>query len=807
MSSIANIQAGSFHQLFQQPARQRLVSSLFERSATAIAVIDPSGRAIWANEACLEMVGLDSATTPEGQNVRLLGPDTMGNASWLDLATAMEAGRTWQGEFMGLRADSQAAMCDITVIPVHGGAANDMNAVSLVILVDQSKAADFEKELIKGFPLYFRAVEQSADGLLVIDHHGCIAFVNPAAATLLGAPTDALKGQEFGLPFGAEGNATSIELVTGNKLAFVEMRTAPISWNGDDATLVMLHDMTQVRDAETALAMRTQAMEAVANGIFITLPNGVMTWANRALCDMTGYTNAELVGKASDILRSDQHPESFFSEMKECIKRGDVWRGRVINRHKDGQLYTAEQTISPVRDATGRITQFVTIQEDISERLKTQDELIRLAQSDTLTGLPNRGLFIERLTSAVARAKRAGDMVAVMLLDMDNFKFVNSNYGHSTGDALLVTAKDRLSHLLRTTDTLARLGGDEFGILLEGVKDMGAANATIRRLFEALWEPMTLDGRTLKTGASAGVAMYPNDDTDPASLLADAELAMFQAKAQGRHALSYFDRDADIRQRLSLEEDLRDALERGELWLAYQPQIDLVSGLVIGAEALIRWSHPKRGMISPGEFIPIAESSDLILSIGDWIVSEICRQSQEWTARGLQKLQLGFNVSGVQFRRSNLHEHVMESLKSKGLLAEAIDIEITESVAMEKTGKVRENFGLLNDAGVSFSMDDFGTGFSSLSNLQAFPVRRLKVDGSFVAGIGKKKGDEKIVEAIISLSQSLGLRVIAEGVETIEQAQFLKERGCDEIQGYLVSKPLPPIIFSQFVEQYRGFNA
>ena len=789
----------AFADVYPQPARQRLVSSMFERSATAIAVVEASGHVVWANDACLELIGLDKSGSGAS---RLLGPGTVGESEWRDLASAMELNRTWQGEFMSQRADGATALCDATVIPVHR--ANDNDPRWLVILVDQNKRGDLDRELAKGFPLYFRAIEQSADGLLVIDHHGCIAFVNAAAAGLLGATTASLQGQEFGMPFGSEGKATAIELVTGNKLAFVEMRTAPIVWEGEDATLVMLHDMTQVRDAETALSLRTQAMEAVANGIFTTNPQGVITWANSAISVMSGYAADELLGATADLLKSGQHPESFFKDMWEKTRRGEAWRGRVTSRHKDGRLYTAEQTVSPVRDATGRISQYVTIQEDISERLKTQDELIHLAQYDTLTDLPNRNLFMERLTSALARAKRAGDMVAVMLLDLDNFKFVNSNYGHAAGDKLLVTAKERLTSLLRTTDTLARLGGDEFGILLEGVKDMGAANTTMRRLFDALWEPVTLDGRTLKTGASAGVAMYPKDDTEPSMLLADAELAMYQAKSQGWHTLCYFDRNADIRQRLSLEEDLRVALERGQLWLAYQPQVDMATGRVTGAEALIRWTHEKRGLIPPNEFIPIAESSDLILSIGDWIVGEICRQSREWAKHGLPKLQLGFNVSGVQFRRSNLHDHVMATLLSSGTPIDCIDIEITETVAMERTSKVRENFGRLTDAGVSFSMDDFGTGYSSLSNLQAFPVRRLKVDGSFVAGIGKRKDDEKIVEAIIGLGHSMGLRVIAEGVETAEQAHFLKERGCDEIQGYLVSKPLPPPVFSKFVEEYPG---
>ncbi|MBL8629049.1 MAG: EAL domain-containing protein [Rhodospirillaceae bacterium] len=782
------------------------MSSLFERSATAIAVTDKNGQVVWANDACADLLSLTPLDLLRSKP-RLLGPDTVGDSGWIDLASSIQAGRTWQGEFFGFHVNGDAAMCDATVIPVQRADSDDGESSSLVMLVDQNKRADLDRELVKGFPLYFRAVEQSADGLLVIDHRGRIAFTNPAAAGLLGSSAEVLKGQEFGLPFGIEGNTTAIELMAGNRLAFVEMRTAPISWEGDDATLVVLHDMTQVRDAETALALRTQAMEAVANGIITTDPRGVITWANRAMTEMSGYSISELASHHLNILRSGQHPESFYQDIKTRVLKGEVWRGRVVNRHKDGHLYTAEQTISPVRDSAGRISQFVIIQEDISERLRAQDELIRLAQYDTLTGLPNRMLFMEHLQGAIARAKRAGDMVAVLLLDLDNFKLVNSNFGHQTGDALLVAAKDLLSAHLRTTDTLARLDGDEFAVLIEGVKDMGSANATIRRLFDALWEPVAINDHMLKPGASAGVAMYPKDDTEPNDLLADAELAMYQAKSQGRHALCYFDRDADIRNRLSLEEDLRHAMARKQLWLAYQPQIDLGSGRVVGAEALIRWTHDKRGVIPPNEFIPIAESSDLIIAIGDWIVDEICIQSKAWQDAGLPKLQLGFNVSGVQFRRGNLHEHVMARLKGCGLSTADIDIEITESVAMERTGKVRENFGRLNDAGVSFSMDDFGTGYSSLSNLQAFPVRRLKVDGSFVAGIGKRKDDEKIVEAIIGLSKSLGLRVVAEGVETADQARFLKACGCEEIQGFLVSKPLPPAAFEAFVREFKGFDA
>jgi len=306
--------------------------------------------------------------------------------------------------------------------------------------------------------------------------------------------------------------------------------------------------------------------------------------------------------------------------------------------------------------------------------------------------------------------------------------------------------------------------------------------------------------------ASIGIAAYPKDDTNAASLMRQAELAMYQAKAGGRDAFRYFDRemDADIRRRVKLEADLRRAVDGNQLWLAYQPQMDLRTNRIVGAEALIRWNHPEQGLISPGEFIPIAETSGLILPIGDWIIEEICRQHQIWQAVGLPTLRLGFNVSGVQFRQKNLAAHVIAMLGKAGLSAQDLDIEITETVAMERSGRVQENVDLLTAAGVSMSMDDFGTGYSSLSNLQAFPVCRLKVDASFVRGIGQSRDDEKIVEAVIRLGQSLDLTVVAEGVETAEQLQFLKERNCDEIQGYFISKPLAPAQFRKFTGTFTG---
>ena len=682
-------------------------------------------------------------------------------------------------------------------------AANRARMTDVAVAAKQSA---LEAELTARYPLYQRVIEATTDGLVVLDREATITFCNPAAAAMFSSTCDDLAGREFGFPLGTPDEPVQVEIFTGGKPAFVEMRATAISWQGQDASLVVLRDVTPRREAEALIQMQARALEASANGIFITDDKGHVIWSNQALTDISGYNADEIKGQSIKIFRSGKHSDSFYADIRTKLLSGEAWKGRIVNRRKDGSLYTTDQTVTPVRDATGRLSHFVAIQEDISERLKTQGELIRLAEYDTLTGLPNRHIFMDRLQAAIERAQRAEKMVAVMVLDVDNFKAINNTLGHSVGDALLVAVSEKMSAIMRQTDTLAHLGGDEFGLVLENVKDMAAASRMMRKILDTFRVPLTINGNVVEVTASIGIAAYPKDDTEPASLMRQAELAMYQAKAGGRDAFRYFDRemDADIRRRVKLEADLRRAVEGNQLWLAYQPQMDLATNRIVGAEALIRWNHPERGLVSPGEFIPIAEASGLILPIGDWIIEEICRQHQIWQAVGLPALRLGFNVSGVQFRQKNLAAHVVAMLGKAGLSAHDLDIEITETVAMERSGRVQENVDHLTAAGVSMSMDDFGTGYSSLSNLQAFPVCRLKVDASFVRGIGQSRDDEKIVEAVIRLGQSLDLTVVAEGVETAEQLQFLKERGCDEIQGYLISKPLAPEQFRKFADSFTG---
>ena len=660
--------------------------------------------------------------------------------------------------------------------------------------------------------LFQAIVEQSQDGIAIVDRAGCVAYCNSAAAKLFSTSAEDLTGRDFGFPLGAHTEVTPLEIFTGNNPRFAEMRTTPIIWNTEDATQVSLRDVTDQHEAEAHLGMHTMALEAIANGVFITDAVGTIRWANAALERMSGYSRHELVNCAASILHTGMNSEisttASYADIWPGLKPDSSWSGRLISRRKDGPRYTVEQTVTPIRDAAGRLSHFVAIQEDISERLKTEDKLARLTDYDTLTGLPNRRVFMDRLRAAMVRADRSNAMVAVMIMDVNNFKSVNNTLGHDVGDALLVSVVARISKLMRTTDTLSRLNGDMFGVLLESVTDMAAASRSVRSILGRFHEPITVCGHVVDVTSSIGVAAYPKDETDPSSLIRQAEVAMYKAKAEGNNAFRYFDPDmnAEIRRRVSLEADLRGAVDDNQLWLAYQPQIDLATGRVVGAEALLRWEHPQHGIISPGEFIPIAEASGLILPIGDWVIEEICRQAQIWLALGLPPLKLGFNVSGVQFRERDLVSQIIDGLAASGLPFDAIDVEITETVAMERSDRVQRNVDQLTLAGVSISLDDFGTGYSSLSNLQAFPVKRLKVDASFVMGIGKNREDEKIVEAVVSLGQSMGLAIVAEGVETEAQLEFLRQRGCEEIQGFLISKPLPPAEFRRFVGTFSGLK-
>lgn len=437
--------------------------------------------------------------------------------------------------------------------------------------------------------------------------------------------------------------------------------------------------------------------------------------------------------------------------------------------------------------------------------LQVSEEKYRiLAQRDSLTGLPNRALFAELLQHAVQHAERSATQFALLSLDLDNFKTINESLGHSRGDRLLVEVAKRLQGLMPESDTIARIGGDEFDIILERREGTPWVDLMAQRMIDALAEPIELDGQSIYVGMSIGIALYPADGTDPETLQSHADAALHQAKAQGRGVLRFFSPELSsrARSRLTLEADLRQAIERQELVLHYQPQIDLQNGRIVGLEALVRWQHPVRGMVPPGEFIAFAEESGLVVRIGDWVLQEAARQISAWTAAGLAPPQVAVNVSAVQLSRGHLLEAVQHCLAASGIAPQQLELEITESFIMLDRDRSLQSLAELKALGVRLSIDDFGTGYSSLAYLQQLEVHKLKVDMSFVRDMTTNRGNASIVRAVVAMGHSLGLEVVAEGVETPDQAVHLRRLHCNAMQGYLVSRPLPAEQMTAFMQTF-----
>ena len=535
----------------------------------------------------------------------------------------------------------------------------------------------------------------------------------------------------------------------------------------------------------------SRAIEQAADTVMITDRNGIIEYINPSFEAMTGFSPAEAIGKKSSLVKSGRHDTDFYTRLWGTILRGDVFQDVLVNRRKNGSLYYEEKTITPLKDADGHITHFIATGKDITDRMQTQERLHYLAYHDVLTELPNRLLFMERLTHALKSRRGRSTRLAVLFLDLDRFKMINDTLGHQVGDALLRKIAAILPNCVDPGDTIARFGGDEFGILLEDGVTLDSTAALARKILNVFSQPFHIEGHEFYINTSIGVSVYPEDGDNADALLKNADVAMYRAKDQGGSAYQYYSSDMSVKalERLSLDTSLRRALEREEFCLYFQPQIDLASGHVTGFEALLRWRHPDLGLVNPLEFIPLLEETGLIVPVGNWVLEQACRWAAPWQQYG--PLRISVNLSGRQFRDLGLSQQVMHILHLSALKPELLELEITESVLMEGDKVSSDNIAALDGVGVRFAIDDFGTGYSSLSYLKRFPIKTLKIDRAFIRDVKTDQDDAAIVTAIIAMARSLGLDVVAEGVETPEQLAFLRETGCDQIQGFLISRPLP----------------
>lgn len=562
-----------------------------------------------------------------------------------------------------------------------------------------------------------------------------------------------------------------------------------------------IQDMTERIAANQALreAVRRyrSLFEHAVEGIFQTTPDGHYLDANPALARIYGYPDPTALIEG---LRDIQHQLYVDPTRRETFIRLMQTQGQVRDfesevYRRDGSRIWISENARAVKDEAGRVLFYEGTVIDITERRRHEAELLHQASHDALTGLPNRVLLMDRIQQGIALARREGSRLCLLFVDLDHFKLINDSRGHHAGDRLLIEIASRLRLCLREQDTVARLGGDEFVVLLTGAREEHEVIRILHRILDEVARPWVDGEAEYRIGCSIGISCYPGDGDDAETLLRCADAAMYQAKESGRHTFHFYTPELNraASDRLALASSLHRALEREELRVYYQPRLDLTSGRIIGAEALVRWQHPQQGLIPPDRFIPVAEETGLIIPIGRWVLAEASRQNKAWQAAGLPTLCVSVNLSPIQFRRADLVREVADILAETGLLPEYLELEVTESFVMHDAERINATMRQLKQLGVAIAVDDFGTGYSSLSYLKRFPVDRLKVDRSFVRDIHQDPDDAAIVRAIITLGHALGLKVVAEGVETPEHQAFLRQHGCDEGQGYLYSRPVTAV--------------
>ncbi|MBF0219188.1 MAG: EAL domain-containing protein [Gammaproteobacteria bacterium] len=565
-------------------------------------------------------------------------------------------------------------------------------------------------------------------------------------------------------------------------------------------------DYTESEQARSKLLLAASVFTHSQNGIVITDARNVIIDCNPAFSRITGYSCEEVIGHTPKLLASGRQGRKFYTRMWNSLKENHFWHGEIWNRRKDGEFYAELLAISAVHDNTGKLQNYIGLFSDISHMKEHQAELEKIAHFDTLTGVPNRRLLADRLSQAVARAKRNGKLMAVCYLDLDGFKPVNDQYGHAVGDLLLIEITKRLSRVVRTEDTLARLGGDEFVILFVDLTRPDESHLFLNRVLEAVSTPVALENTEIQISASIGVTLYPDDDVDADTLLRHADMSMYIAKDAGKNRYHLFNSEQNRQlqtQRLYLQE-LRDALEREEFVLYYQPKVDLISGEVVGAEGLIRWQHPQKGLLPPGAFLPYLTDSDLEIAVGEWVVESVLQQIEAWQHSGLNFI-VSANISAGQLLQERFSDQLQLMLKRHPDVDPGkLELEILETAALSDMDQAVAALGRCHQLGVHFSLDDFGTGYSSLSYFRNLPVKTLKIDQSFVRDMLADPGDMGIVESVVRLAQAFNREVIAEGVETLEHGSMLIHLGCHHVQGYGIARPMPAAQIPEWVAQWQS---
>ena len=803
-------------------AEEARFQSLFETSPDPTWIID-GHQFVSCNAAAVSILGYHSKEALSNTHPSRLSPEFQpdGEASFSKAERMMrlaEERGLHRFEWIHTRLDGSNFPAEVTLsrMTMKG------RPVIYCVWRDVSERKAAEAQVAENQQLLHAIVDNAPALVYVFDAAGKLILCNQqfekamghARTELLGKdrgsflPTDiAREHLENDLQVLAAGKSISFEennLESDGHHVYLTVKSPLYSASGSAWAVVGVStDITQRKRSENDRRLAATVFDNTADGIIITDAHATIMSVNRAFNQITGYSALEAIGAKPSILKSTHQDEAFYDAMWATLLAGGVWQGEIWNRRKNGELYPEWLTISPVRGSSGEISNFVSVFSDISAIKRSQAELEHLAHFDTLTDLPNRILFHDRATRAFEQARRYEHRVAVLLLDLDGFKTINDSLGHPVGDRLLQLVAERLRRCVRVEDTVSRLGGDEFALVLSSLVHGEDAIEVARKILLSTQEPFTVEDHTALVTTSIGIAIFPDDGDNANDLIRNADAAMYEAKTAGRNTYRFYQLEMTrlAQQRLANERGLRRAIENREFEVWYQPQICLNSGGYLGSEALLRWRDPQRGVISPLDFIPLAEASGMILPIGEIVVRQVCHDIRSWIDSGLDPGRLAINVAGPQLYRSDYVATLRHYMAQYHITRGALEIEVTETFMMENPTEIRKILDAIQELGVTTAIDDFGTGYSSLAYLKALPINTLKIDRAFIRELPGNDSDVAIVRAILALGHSLGFGVIAEGIETQAQRDFLQSEGCKEGQGFWFAQPMPAADFTAWLQQ------
>jgi diguanylate cyclase (GGDEF)-like protein/PAS domain S-box-containing protein len=801
--------------------RMRMLAIAVDNSSNLIAMTSPDLRIVFANPALLSALQC-SREEIIGRHVSVM----LSKNNPPDFLQQVANPNGWRGECYQVRKDGTDSTILLSMSPIIGDSGHIAGFIGIAQDVSERKRA--ERELGFKNALLQAEADTTLDGILAVDEFNRVILSNRRFAEIWGLPqslVDAgddapllqrvadqiedlpafIRRVEYLYDHPEQKSEEQVRLKDGRVLERYSspMRDAKGKYLG---RIWYFRDITErLRNAER-VKLWSEVLDQSAEGIFILDARERIIVVNAAFERLTGLTSQEVSGKTPIVLRSERHDSLFYSHLRKSVLQGGSWRGEIWLPRNGAQPFISWLSISAVRDQSGAPTHFVAIFSDITVHRQDQERMLRLAHYDVLTDLPNRALLLQHLNQMTKTAERKNTKVAVIFLDLDHFKEVNDSLGHDSGDELLQTVAKRLSSSVRAgQDTVARMGGDEFVVLLPGLESTGDLATVAHKLLSCFLVPVDVKGQQLTVTASIGIAVYPDDGRAPQELIQSADAAMYQAKSSGRNNFKFYTSDLQRRamEMLSTENGLRRAIDQQEFILEYQPQVSLRTGRLVGAEALIRWNRPGEGLVMPGQFIAIAEERGLIIPIGTWVIDEACRQAVVWQNSSVLCVPIAVNVSAVQFRQREFVDLMLETVRKHGISPRCLELELTEGVVIRDPEATAKKLKHLHDLGFGLSIDDFGTGYSSLSYLRRFSFDKIKIDRSFVLD----ENAANIVTAMISLSRSLKLKVIAEGVETPEQLVRLREQDCDEVQGYLIGTPVSAPEFEESVIEWaRDFD-